>query len=130
MREGFQKHHEQTIRSHTVCQWIVSEALPTFLQFLTKTAPICLEQICTNNDMIDLSRRSMAGGFPSKLKVKKNKHVEEWNGKREILEKSFEMDWAKLPTVLFYLGVVPFGIYTLVRVEFQTQGDRRYKEMF
>ncbi|KAI2490653.1 hypothetical protein MHU86_23924 [Fragilaria crotonensis] len=77
-----------------------------------------------------LGRRTMAGGFPSKLKVKKNKYVEEWNGKREITEKSFKMDQEKLPTVLVTLVFIPLGIYTLIRAEMATTGDRRYKNVF
>ena len=71
----------------------------------------------------------MAGGFPSKLKVKKNKFVEEWNGKREITEKSFKFDQEKLPTVLVTLVFIPVGIYTLVRREMEVTGDRHYKEV-
>jgi hypothetical protein len=76
------------------------------------------------------SRRTMAGGFPSKLKVKKNKFVEEWNGKREITEKTFTLDQEKLPAVLVTLVLIPWGIYTLVRAEMATTGDRHYKRVF
>eukprot|EP00545_Synedropsis_sp_CCMP1620_P006460 CAMPEP_0119013820 /NCGR_PEP_ID=MMETSP1176-20130426/9050_1 /TAXON_ID=265551 /ORGANISM="Synedropsis recta cf, Strain CCMP1620" /LENGTH=72 /DNA_ID=CAMNT_0006966939 /DNA_START=135 /DNA_END=353 /DNA_ORIENTATION=+ len=71
----------------------------------------------------------MAGGYPSNLKVKKNKFVEEWNGRREITEKAFTMDVGKVPTIFITLVVIPAGIYYWVRGEFQARGDRRYKNM-
>jgi hypothetical protein len=74
------------------------------------------------------SRRS-AGGFPSDLKVKKNKFIEEWNGKREITEKSFEMDQGKLPAILVTLVFIPAGVYYWVRGEFESRGDRRHKNL-
>ena len=72
----------------------------------------------------------MAGGYPSNLKVKKNKFVEEWNGRREITEKAFELDQGKLPSIILTLIIIPAGIYLWVRGEFESKGDRRYKNMF
>jgi hypothetical protein len=71
----------------------------------------------------------MAGGFSSDLKVKKNKFVEEWNGKREITEKSFEVQQGTLPVILVTLILIPYGIYSLTRAEFVSSGHRRYKDM-
>jgi hypothetical protein len=71
----------------------------------------------------------MAGGFPSNLKVKKNKFVEEWNGKREITEKTFEVDQSKVPTIFITLILIPAGMYYWFKAEFQARGDHRYKEM-
>jgi hypothetical protein len=71
----------------------------------------------------------MAGGFPSNLKVKKNKFVEEWNGKREITEKSFEVQQGMLPTIFVTLILIPAGVYYWTRAEFVSSGHRRYKEM-
>ena len=71
----------------------------------------------------------MAGGFPANMAVKKNPVVEEWNGKREITEKSFEVTFNSLPTLMIYVLVVPLGIYTWTRSEFQSRGDRRYKDL-
>jgi hypothetical protein len=74
--------------------------------------------------------RSMAGGpFPESLNVHKNKFIEEWNGKREITEQTFEVDQAKIPAILFTCVLFPFGIYAWTRSEFESRGDRRYKEM-
>lgn len=74
-------------------------------------------------------RRGMAGGpIPARYKVKKNKYVEEWNGKREITEKSFTVDETMAANLLFYVVVLPYGVYTLTRAEFQSKGDRRYKD--
>jgi hypothetical protein len=74
--------------------------------------------------------RGMAGAFPSKYAVKKNIFIEEWNGKREITEKSFEMGYAQVPTFIIYCLVFPYGIYTLTRTEFLKGTDRRYKDVF
>ncbi len=71
----------------------------------------------------------MAGGFPSNLKVKKNKFVEEWNGKREITERSFEVQQGLLPTIFVTLILIPAGVYYLTRGEFVSSGHRRYKDM-
>jgi hypothetical protein len=74
-------------------------------------------------------RRAMAGGpIPQMYKVKKSKFVEEWNGRREITEKSFEATESMVAKVFFYVVVIPYGIYTLTRSEFQNKGDRRYKD--
>ena len=71
----------------------------------------------------------MAGGpIPYSYKVKKNKYVEEWNGRREITEKSFTADVGKVASIFFYVVVLPYGIYTLTRSEFHSKGDRRYKD--
>jgi hypothetical protein len=76
-----------------------------------------------------LSRRGMAGGpIPARYKVKKNKYVEEWNGKREITEKSFTVDETMAANLFLYVVVLPYGIYTLTRSEFHSKGDRRYKD--
>ena len=63
------------------------------------------------------------------MAVKKNKYLEEWNGKREITEKTFGVDFDGAPVLVFYLMVIPYGIYTWSRSEFLSNGDRRYKEL-
>ena len=74
-------------------------------------------------------RRSMAGGpIPANYKVKKNKFVEEWNGRREITEKSWDATPETVLSVFFYVLVLPYGVYSLTRAEFQSKGDRRYKD--
>merc|ERR1719210_2849151 len=76
-----------------------------------------------------LNRRGMAGGpFPQNLNVKKNKFVEEWNGRREITEKSWEANFENVTGVLFYCLLVPYGIYYLAKYEFKQVGSRRYKD--
>jgi hypothetical protein len=75
-------------------------------------------------------RRNMAGGpIPASYKVKKNKYIEEWNGRREITEKSFTARPQKVLAIFFYIVVLPLGCYTLTRSEFLSKGDRRYKDM-
>jgi hypothetical protein len=71
----------------------------------------------------------MAGGpIPASYKVKKNKYVEEWNGRREITEKSFNAKPGKVLSIFFYVVVLPYGIYSLTRSEFKNKGDRHYKD--
>lgn len=71
----------------------------------------------------------MAGGpIPANYKVKKNKFVEEWNGRREITERSFEAKPEVVLSLVFYVAILPFGCYLLTRSEFQSKGDRRYKD--
>jgi hypothetical protein len=71
----------------------------------------------------------MAGGFKPDMAVKKNYVVEEWNGKREITERSFKITTDTIPTLVVYCMLVPYGIYTWSRSEFLSRGDRRYKEL-
>ena len=74
-------------------------------------------------------RRTMAGGpIPASYKVKKNKFVEEWNGRREITEKTFAPSGSEVASIFFYVAVIPYGLYSLMRAEFQAKGDRRYKD--
>lgn len=73
----------------------------------------------------------MAGGpIPASYKVKKNKFVEEWNGRREITERTFEATPEVVLSIFFYVVVLPYGVYALTRGEFQSKGDRRYKDCF
>jgi hypothetical protein len=76
-----------------------------------------------------VARRGMAGGpIPARYKVAKNKFVEEWNGRREITEKIWECDQKMAANLFLYVIVIPFGWYSLTRGEFQSNGDRRYKD--
>lgn len=68
------------------------------------------------------------GGFTDAMHVKKNKFVEEWNGRREITEKAFTVNKDNLPTLLFFCGAVPYALYALTRKELIIKGDPRYKK--
>eukprot|EP00571_Detonula_confervacea_P013821 CAMPEP_0172299082 /NCGR_PEP_ID=MMETSP1058-20130122/1470_1 /TAXON_ID=83371 /ORGANISM="Detonula confervacea, Strain CCMP 353" /LENGTH=100 /DNA_ID=CAMNT_0013008405 /DNA_START=8 /DNA_END=310 /DNA_ORIENTATION=- len=73
-------------------------------------------------------RRKMGEGpFTDKMHVKKNKYVEEWNGRREITEKAFEVNPDSLPVILLFCVVFPYGIYALTRRELIIKGDPRFK---
>mmetsp|Transcript_5681 Transcript_5681/g.10018 ORF Transcript_5681/g.10018 Transcript_5681/m.10018 type:complete len:95 (+) Transcript_5681:57-341(+) len=75
-------------------------------------------------------RRTMAGGpFPYKLNVNKNKFCEEWNGRREITERSFEANGKTVPAIILLAGLVPYGVYRACRAELEATGGRRYKDM-
>ena len=72
----------------------------------------------------------MGGGpFPYSLNVKKNKFVEEWNGRREITEKAFEADGSTVPWIITLCVVIPYGLYSVARDELSKTGGRRYKDM-
>jgi hypothetical protein len=71
----------------------------------------------------------MAGAYPAAMAVKKNKHVEEWNGLREITDKTFEFNFSDAPTFVICLMVIPFFLYTVTRNEYLDKGDRRYKDI-
>ncbi len=72
----------------------------------------------------------MGGGpYPYNLGVKKNKFIEEWNGRREITEKAFNASAANVPWIITLCLIVPYGVYTVVRDELSKTGGRRYKEM-
>ena len=114
--------------SQVSCVLMSSSVLGSFyVAFFLKIKFSFSNMMYMNAIIFQFSRRTMAGGFPSKLRVKKNKFVEEWNGKREITEKSFKFDQEKYPSVLVTLIFIPLGIYLLVRREMATTGDRRYK---
>ena len=72
----------------------------------------------------------MAGGpFPHNLNVKKNKFVEEWNGRREITEQAFKANGKTVPWIVFLTVIVPYGVYSVARDELTKTGGRRYKDM-
>merc|ERR1712060_469737 len=73
-------------------------------------------------------RRKMGDGpFTDAMHVKKNKFVEEWNGRREITEKAFEVNMDNLPTLILTCVVIPYGIYYFTRKEIMIKGDPRFK---
>lgn len=63
------------------------------------------------------------------MAVQKNKFVEEWNGKREITEKTFGIEFGDVPTFVMTILVFPYTIYTWTRSEFHAKGDRRYQDV-
>ena len=71
-------------------------------------------------------RRGMAGGFPANMKVKKNISLEEWNGKREITEQTFEMNFQGAPIFLITLVFVPGFTYFATRTELLRKDDTRF----
>jgi len=70
----------------------------------------------------------MAGGDPN-MAVKKNKFIEEWNGRREITTESFELNFKDVPKFLMWIVIFPYSIYTAARTEFLASGERRYKDI-
>jgi hypothetical protein len=66
------------------------------------------------------------GPFTDAMHVKKNKFVEEWNGRREITEMAFEVGPGNLPALLIFCVAIPYGIYAATRSEFIRKGDPRH----
>lgn len=88
-----------------------------------------MEYVTNNVSFALLFRRTMAGGFNPKMAVQKNKYLEAWNGKREITEKSFQVNENNTHLFVLWILVFPYGVYTWTRSEFLSRGDRRYKEL-
>ena len=64
-----------------------------------------------------LPRRKM-GGLTN---VKKNAHVEEWNGRREITEKTFDVGRPRtVATLLATIVAFPFVVHHVVKSELDT----------
>jgi len=63
------------------------------------------------------------------MAVKKNKYLEEWNGQREITEKTFGLEFSDVPAFLLTIIIFPYAIYTWTRSELKNKGDRRYAEV-
>ena len=62
-------------------------------------------------------RRKM-GGLTN---VKKNAHVEEWNGRREITEKTFDVGRPRtVATLLATIVAFPFVVHHVVKSELET----------
>eukprot|EP00581_Thalassiosira_minuscula_P019034 CAMPEP_0183725678 /NCGR_PEP_ID=MMETSP0737-20130205/21173_1 /TAXON_ID=385413 /ORGANISM="Thalassiosira miniscula, Strain CCMP1093" /LENGTH=75 /DNA_ID=CAMNT_0025956747 /DNA_START=125 /DNA_END=352 /DNA_ORIENTATION=- len=68
------------------------------------------------------------GPFTDAMHVKKNKYVEEWNGRREITEMAFEVNPTNLPILFLTVVMIPYGVYSLTRKELMIKGDPRYKQ--
>lgn len=66
------------------------------------------------------------GPFTDAMHVKKNKFVEEWNGRREITEQAFEVNPKNLPALLVFCVLIPYGIYSATRNELIRKGDPRH----
>ena len=73
----------------------------------------------------------MAGGagYSPRMAVKKNKYIEEWNGRREITTQSFELSQKNVGKFLLYIVFIPYGIYTAARTEMIHSGERRYQDV-
>ena len=67
------------------------------------------------------------GPFTDAMHVKKNKYVEEWNGRREITEKAFEVNPSNLPSIIFCCLLFPYSVYHFTKKELKIKGDPRYK---
>ena len=69
------------------------------------------------------------GPFPHNLGVKKNKFIEEWNGRREITEKSFNASGKTVPWFIFLGVAFPYGVYSTTKSELRKTGGWRYDDM-
>ena len=107
---------------------LVNYLFVSYLHFLiTNTYPPPPSSIITHIHTHKHSRRRMGDGpFTDAMHVKKNKFVEEWNGRREITEQTFEVNPSNLPTILVMCLLIPYGIYSATRAELVKKGDPRY----
>lgn len=67
------------------------------------------------------------GPYNDKMHVKKNKFVEEWNGRREITEQTFEVGPKNIIQLLVTCVGFPYFVYHISRTELQTRGDPRFQ---
>ncbi|EJK70082.1 hypothetical protein THAOC_08591 [Thalassiosira oceanica] len=65
------------------------------------------------------------GAFTDAMHVKKNPYVEEWNGRREITEKAFEVTQDNLLPLILMCVAFPYGIYHFTRKEMLIKKDPR-----
>ena len=102
-----------------------------YTNFFLKNPLIFISFIIYYHDGIKIwDRRQMGGGpFPYNLNVRKNKFIEEWNGRREITEKSWTASGKNIPWVVFMTIVFPYGTYALFKSELEKTGGPRYKDM-
>jgi hypothetical protein len=73
--------------------------------------------------------RRRAGGFSPDMAVKKDKIIEEWNGQREITTETFTLGFAEAPTLIIYVILIPYGMYTWCRSEMLSKDDKRFHDI-
>lgn len=61
--------------------------------------------------------------------VKKNIRIEEWNGLREITEKTFEFNVDECRQIFVLAFLFPYFIYSATRYEFIQSGERRVQDV-
>jgi len=77
-------------------------------------------------------RRTLSVGF-SKVSttqsrgIHKNKYLEEWTGLRENKYKSFKFDKTNIPSIVFWVGIFPGGLFLLILNAENDNGNRTYK---
>ena len=64
-----------------------------------------------------------------KMGVHKNKHVEEWNGKREMTEKTFELDKTTVPWLLATCVAFPVFVWKTTSAELERQPEFKGRVM-
>ncbi|GMI04376.1 hypothetical protein TrRE_jg13259 [Triparma retinervis] len=69
--------------------------------------------------VVGMQKRNMGG----KMGVKKNFHVEEWNGKREITEKTFEFGPNNVPWLIGTCVAFPLFVYYWTRSEMEERRE-------
>ena len=61
--------------------------------------------------------------------LKKNKYIEEWNGRREITNETWSLKPSNVHNFILWGVGVPAGIYWWSRSEALNKGDRRYADV-
>mmetsp|Transcript_33551 Transcript_33551/g.48596 ORF Transcript_33551/g.48596 Transcript_33551/m.48596 type:complete len:94 (-) Transcript_33551:574-855(-) len=75
-----------------------------------------------------MQRRNAGGGFSPGMWAKKNKFVEEWNGRREITEKSFELNNKTVPTLIMTCLLFPAFVWKTTAHELHKTGGPSFQD--
>ena len=73
-------------------------------------------------------RKFAGGAFSHRMNVKKNKFVEEWNGRREITEQSFELTRKNVPTLILTCLIIPAMVWKAVAFELHKTGGPKFQD--
>jgi len=75
------------------------------------------------------SQRSFGSGpFSHKMGAKPNKFAEEWNGRREITELSFNLSRKNVPTLILTCVILPYGVYKATSYELHETGGPKFQD--
>ena len=61
--------------------------------------------------------------------VKKNLAIEEWNGLREITDKTFEFNVDECRQIFIFAVLFPYFVYSVTRYEFIKSGERHVQDV-
>lgn len=77
---------------------------------------------------LEFNRKFAGGPWSHKMDVKKNKFVEEWNGRREMTEHSFELSRKNVPTLILTCLILPGLVWKCVSQELHATGGPKFQD--